>query len=118
MCNLKPKSKNTFKIFVKYPSMSNYNLSDVLWNKNVSHEKRRSLVLSSSSEQVLFLGTCIVFLHAVEKFYAYFLLVTQRKKRDTWIKEDNTNYQRGVDQRHGKPQKKESNRNPGNKKSL
>jgi hypothetical protein len=34
------------------------------------------------------------------------------------MKEDNTNYKRGVEQRYGKAQKKESNRNPGNKKSL
>jgi hypothetical protein len=27
-------------------------------------------------------------------------------------------YKRGVEQRYGKPQKKESNRNPGNKKFL
>jgi hypothetical protein len=27
-------------------------------------------------------------------------------------------YKRGVEQRYGKSQKKESNRNPGNKKSL
>jgi hypothetical protein len=36
------------------------------------------------------------------------------------MKQDNTRYKRGVEQRYGKPQKKkkESNRNPGNKKSL
>jgi hypothetical protein len=33
------------------------------------------------------------------------------KKRDTWIKEDNTNYKRRVEQRYGKPWKKETNRN-------
>jgi hypothetical protein len=40
------------------------------------------------------------------------------KKRETWIKEENTNYKRWVEQRYAKPQKKESNRNPGNKNSL
>jgi hypothetical protein len=39
-------------------------------------------------------------------------------KRDIWIKEDNTDYTKGVEQRYGKPQKKESNWNSGNKKSL
>jgi hypothetical protein len=39
-------------------------------------------------------------------------------KRDTWIKEDNTNYKRRVEQRFRKPQKKQSNRNPESKKSL
>jgi hypothetical protein len=34
------------------------------------------------------------------------------------MKEDNTRYKRRVEQRYGKPQKEESNRNPGNKKSL
>jgi hypothetical protein len=33
-------------------------------------------------------------------------------------KEDKTKYKRGVEERNGKPHKKESNRNPGNKKSL
>jgi hypothetical protein len=33
-------------------------------------------------------------------------------------KEDYTNYKRRVEHRVGKPQKKESNRNSGNKKSL
>jgi hypothetical protein len=40
------------------------------------------------------------------------------KKKDTWIKEDHTNYKRGVEQRYGKLQKKESNRSPGNTKTL
>jgi hypothetical protein len=34
------------------------------------------------------------------------------------MKLNSTNNKRGVEQRYGKPQKKESNRNPGNKKSL
>jgi hypothetical protein len=38
------------------------------------------------------------------------------KNRNIWIKEDNTNCKTGVEQRYGKPQKKESNRNPGTKK--
>jgi hypothetical protein len=38
------------------------------------------------------------------------------KKRNIWIKEDNTKYKRGLEQRYGKPEKKESNRNPINKK--
>jgi hypothetical protein len=37
--------------------------------------------------------------------------------RKTGIKDDNTKYKR-VEQRYGKPQKKESNRNPGNKHFL
>jgi hypothetical protein len=37
------------------------------------------------------------------------------KKRDIRIKEENTKYKRGIEQRYRKPQKKESNRNPGNK---
>jgi hypothetical protein len=44
------------------------------------------------------------------------------KKKDTWVKEDNTSYKKygkqDMKQRYGKPQKKESYRNPGNKKSL
>jgi hypothetical protein len=40
------------------------------------------------------------------------------KRTDTWNKEDNKRYERGVEQRYGKLQKEESNRNPGNKKSL
>jgi hypothetical protein len=34
------------------------------------------------------------------------------------MRDDNTKHKRGVEQRYGKPQKKESNRNPENKKSL
>jgi hypothetical protein len=40
------------------------------------------------------------------------------KKRDLWIKEDKKYYKRGAEQRYGKPQNKELNRKPGNKKSL
>jgi hypothetical protein len=38
-------------------------------------------------------------------------------KKKIWNKEDNIRYKRGVKQICGKPQTKESNRNPGNKKS-
>jgi hypothetical protein len=37
------------------------------------------------------------------------------KKRDILNKEDNTRYKRGVEQRFGKPQKRELNRNPVSK---
>jgi hypothetical protein len=34
------------------------------------------------------------------------------KKRDIWIKDENTKCKRGDEQRYVKPEKKESNRNP------
>jgi hypothetical protein len=34
------------------------------------------------------------------------------------LKEDNTNYKRRVEQRFGKPEKKNTSRNPGNKTSI
>jgi hypothetical protein len=40
------------------------------------------------------------------------------KKRDRWIKVVNTKYKTEIEQRYGKPQKIESNRNPGYKKSF
>jgi hypothetical protein len=40
------------------------------------------------------------------------------KKRDIRIKENNTKYKRGIEQKYGKPQKKESNASPGNIKTL
>jgi hypothetical protein len=43
---------------------------------------------------------------------------TIKKKREIRIKDDNTKYKRGIEQRYGKPQKKESNRNPRKKKPF
>jgi hypothetical protein len=39
-------------------------------------------------------------------------------KRDIWNKENSIKYKGRIKQRYGEPQKKESNNNPGNKKSL
>jgi hypothetical protein len=44
-------------------------------------------------------------------------MTSERTSRNQSEKKD-TKYKRGVEQRYGKPQKKESNKNPGNERSL
>jgi hypothetical protein len=85
--------------------MVNQNVKDALQKlqdaKNKEHEKTQKQINEF-----------------IEDFMKHQSKTQDTIKKEIYIKDEHTKYKRGVQQRYGEPQKKESNRNFRNKKSL